>query len=372
MKITFPHMGNTYLALKVIFEELGVEVIIPPKCNKHTLELGTLYSPELMCIPFKITVGNYLESIENGADTMFMWGGCDVCRIGYYNTIQKDILENLGYDIKMFCVEPMKSIKEIKKFLKKLNFVSETKNYLKILPIFIKGLKILCEIDEFDDLVIKKRPREINIGEVDRLYTEFKREINRVNGYKRTKEIIEEYRQKILQIEIDSKRKVLKVGIVGEIYTVVEPFINQYLIERLGNMGVEVHRSVTSSEFVKEQLDFIPFIKSDKDEVHRAARPYLDTEIGGHARHTVGNTVLYSERNFDGVIHLLPFTCMPEIVAQSILSTVEKEKNIPILKLVLDEMTGETGYLTRIEAFIDLLASRDKQRQGLINVKEKV
>jgi len=362
LKITFPHMGNTYIALKVIFEELGVTVIIPPRCNKNTLELGTLYSPELMCIPFKITVGNYLESIENGADTMFMWGGCDVCRIGYYNIIQKDILENLGHDIKMFCVEPMKSAKEIKDFLKKLNFVSGTKNYLKILPTFMKGLKILYEIDEFDDLVLKKRPREINRGEVDSLYAEFKNKINRVNGYKKTQEIIKEYSKKLLEIKVDNKSEVLKVGIVGEIYTVVEPFINQYLIEKLGNMGVEVHRSVTSSEFVKEQLDFIPFMKSDKNDVHRAARPYLDTEIGGHARHTVGNTVLYSERNYDGVIHLLPFTCMPEIVAQSILPTVEKDKNIPILKLVLDEMTGETGYLTRIEAFIDLLISRRESK----------
>jgi len=358
LKITFPHMGNTYVALKVIFEDLGVDVIIPPKCNKNTLELGTLYSPELMCIPLKITVGNYLESIEAGADTMFMWSGCDVCRIGYYSAIQKDILENLGHNIQMICAEPMKSIKEIKYFLEKLNFVSGTKNYFRIISIFTKGLKILYSVDEFDDLVIKIRARAINKGEVNELYSKFKKEINSVKGYIKTMETIREYKRKLLDIEIDSSKEVLRIGIVGEIYTVVEPFINQYLIERLGNMGVEVHRSVTSSEFIKEQLDFIPLIKSNKKEVHRAASPYLDTEIGGHARHTVGNTVLYSEKNYDGVIHLLPFTCMPEIVAQSILPTIEKEKDIPILKLVLDEMTGETGYLTRIEAFIDLLMSR--------------
>ncbi|MCG8539696.1 MAG: acyl-CoA dehydratase activase-related protein [Clostridia bacterium] len=362
MKITFPHMGNTYIALKVVFEELGVEVIVPPKCNKNTLELGTLYSPELMCIPFKITVGNYLESIKKGADTMFMWGGRDVCRIGYYNTLQRDILENLGHDIKMLCVKPMKSIREIEHFLEKLNFVSGTKNYLKILKSFIQGLKTLCRIDEFDDLVIKIRAREINKGEVDRLYSNFKRDINNGKGYRRTMEIIGQYKKKLLNLEIDNNKEVLRVGIVGEIYTVLEPFINHYLIERLGNMGVEVHRSVTSSEFIREQLDFIPFIKSNKHDIHRASEPYLDTEIGGHARHTVGNTVIYSEKNFDGVIHLLPFTCMPEIVAQSILTVIEKEKDIPILKLVLDEMTGETGYLTRIEAFLDLLISRREKK----------
>ena len=64
------------------------------------------------------------------------------------------------------------------------------------------------------------------------------------------------------------------------------------------------------------------------------------------------------KNNFDGFIHLLPFTCMPEIVAGSILPTIEKEQNIPIMSLVLDEMTGEAGFLTRIEAFIDLVRKR--------------
>ena len=30
MKITFPHMGGVYIPLKTLFEELQVEVVIPP------------------------------------------------------------------------------------------------------------------------------------------------------------------------------------------------------------------------------------------------------------------------------------------------------------------------------------------------------
>ncbi|PAB57833.1 acyl-CoA dehydratase activase-related protein [Anaeromicrobium sediminis] len=355
MKITFPLMGNMYIALKAVFEELGAEVIIPPKCNKRTLELGTLHSPELICIPFKITLGNYLESIEKGADTLFMWGGSDPCRIGYYNMIQEEILNTLGYDIEMICGEPFKNLKEIKSFLNKLSKVSNTSNYFKLLPAFIKGIKLIYEIDEFDDLVIKTRPREMIKGEVDKLYSKFEEEVNGAKGYKETLNIIRKKKEELKNVLIDKNKQVIRIGIVGEIYTVLEPYINLDIIKKLGNMGVEVHRSVTSSEFIKEQIDFLPFINSNKEEVHRAAEPYLNTEIGGHARHTIGNTVLYSEKDFDGVIHLLPFTCMPEIVAQSILPTIEKEKNIPVLKLILDEMTGEAGYSTRIEAFVDLL-----------------
>lgn len=31
---------------------------------------------------------------------------------------------------------------------------------------------------------------------------------------------------------------------------------------------------------------------------------------------------------------------------------------MPILTLLIDEMTGEAGYITRIEAFIDMLKRR--------------
>ena len=49
---------------------------------------------------------------------------------------------------------------------------------------------------------------------------------------------------------------------------------------------------------------------------------------------------------------------MPEIVAKSILKTVSKELDFPIMTLVVDEMTGEAGYTTRLEAFVDLIAKR--------------
>jgi len=53
---------------------------------------------------------------------------------------------------------------------------------------------------------------------------------------------------------------------------------------------------------------------------------------------------------------------MPEIVAESILPTIQKDYDIPILTLVVDEMTGEAGYLTRLEAFVDLLKKRREDK----------
>ncbi len=64
------------------------------------------------------------------------------------------------------------------------------------------------------------------------------------------------------------------------------------------------------------------------------------------------------KKNIDGAIQIFPMGCMPEIVSKSILPTVSKNENIPILSLVVDELTGEDGYITRIEAFLDLLERR--------------
>ncbi|KXG75028.1 acyl-CoA dehydratase activase-related protein [Thermotalea metallivorans] len=363
MKITFPHMGNVYIALKAVFEDLGVEVVPPPRCSKNTLELGTRHAPEQICIPFKITLGNYMESIQKGADTLFMWGGCDACRISYYHMLQEEILHQLGYPVQMICAEPFKNFREISRFLKKLKLVAGNNHYGKIFTAFLKALKILNQIDQLDDMVCKIRPREVCPGETDQLYHQFQEAVDRARGSRETIKVIEHAAERLQNIETDQKKAVIKIGIVGEIYTVVEPFINLNIIKKLGNMGVEVHRSVIPSEFIREQLDFLPFVHSEKKEVYGAAAPYLNKEIGGHALHTIGNTVRYQEKNFDGVIHLLPFTCMPEIVAQSILSAIETEKDMPVLKLVLDEMTGEAGYQTRIEAFVELLRKRKEKSE---------
>ncbi|MDO8687838.1 MAG: hypothetical protein Q7K41_04540, partial [Dehalococcoidales bacterium] len=60
-------------------------------------------------------------------------------------------------------------------------------------------------------------------------------------------------------------------------------------------------------------------------------------------------------------------TCMPEIIAQNIMP--KTKENIPVLTILCDEQTTRTGMLTRLEAFVDLLASkrRAKNKRQLIS-----
>lgn len=362
MKVTFPHMGNAYITLKVILEELGIEVIIPPKCNKNTLELGTKYSPETICLPFKINIGNFIEALEAGADTILMINGCgDICRLGMYSDIQENILKDLGYNFQMIKVRTMKSLKEIKDFFHVLKKLSGNKSYIHFLSAFRKGIKILNEVDELYDLMLKVHPIEKEKNKAIKLYKQFESDILKIKGYTSTLKLIKEYKNKIENIEVDKEKPILKVGIVGEIYTVIEPFVNLNIENKLGDLGVEVTRSLSNSIFMNHHLDFLPFIKSDRKKIHKAASPYLEKMIGGHTIETIGCSVLFSEKNYDGLIHLLPFGCMPEIVSKPILNNIEKDTNIPVLSLVLDELTGEGGYVTRLEAFIDLIKRRKEK-----------
>lgn len=70
MKVTFPHLGSTHIVVKILFDALGIPYVIPPANSKESLRLGSLISPEEICIPFKLMMGNYIQSIQKGADTV--------------------------------------------------------------------------------------------------------------------------------------------------------------------------------------------------------------------------------------------------------------------------------------------------------------
>ncbi|HEY8365199.1 MAG TPA: acyl-CoA dehydratase activase-related protein [Haloplasmataceae bacterium] len=358
MKITFPHMGITYIPVKMILDELNIEAILPPKSNKRTLEIGTKCSPETICVPFKIITGNIIEGIEKGADTVFMLTGCGPCRFGIFSCLQEEIMKDLGYEVEFITADRFSSYEGLKEFVDRLKEIAKENNYFKVIKSIVKGFKLLNEIDKLYDLTNYLRAREKNMGEVNSLWSKFEEDIIVTRGYKSMMSLVKEYYKKFNNIAIDRQKDCLKIGLVGEIYTILEPFININIERKLGSMGVEVIRMVKASEFVREQLDFLPFLHSEKKSIYKAASKYLDTPIGGHAIHTIGNIMRGKKEGFDGFIHLLPFTCMPEIVAESILPTMEKKENVPIMSLVLDEMTGDTGYMTRIEAFIDLVQRR--------------
>lgn len=357
MKVTFPHMGNVYIGAKALFDGLGVDYIIPPKNNKVALDIGSKNSPEEICLPFKLTIGNYIQAIEQGADTIIITGSCGPCRFGEYCELGMNVLTSMGHKSDFIVFDSPKSI-GAKEFLKRINRISSKSNKTKKEKYFAlyRALKVLSLIDSIEEMCHYYAGYEKNKGECKYLLNQCKTEVMKLNNPIEMIKLLKAYKEKVSHIAVDINKDPIKIAIIGEIYTIIEPYSNFFIEEKLMDYGVSTKRWLTPSWWFKNTA--LTPIKLNSRDIRKNARPYLSIGIGGHAVECVGEAVTAYKEGFDGAIQIFPMGCMPEIVSKSILPTIFKDKDFPIMSLVVDEMTGEAGYITRIEAFIDLLQRR--------------
>ena len=191
-----------------------------------------------------------------------------------------------------------------------------------------------------------------------RIENEIYSSIVQVYGEKQAKEMI-------TKVEIDPKREVLHVDLTGEIYMVQDPFSNQNIERELGKMGVQTRRTLTISSFLKDAIIPKMFVKGEThlERAFRLAKPYLSRDIGGDSLECVSDIIYANEKGKDGIIHISPFTCMPEIMSQNFFPAMRENCEIPILPLIMDEQTGKAGYITRLEAFVDLMRRRKRKKE---------
>lgn len=356
MKVTFPYMGNSHLVFSQLLTELGHEPIVPPNPTKRTLDYGTRYSPEFACIPLKILLGSYLEALELGAEAVVATGGIGPCRAGFYWPLQQKILRDLGHELEFIVFEP--PLHNPRDFIRQLQrLIPKRFGFGKFLQVLHRAWVKLNIIDQIERLSHQIRPREIEPGCTTRVFSQCLDLLDQARKIPEMRTAREQCRHLLSQIPIDSEREILRVGIIGEIYVVLEPFINRNIQVLLEGLGVFVDRSIYLADWARGNA-----IVPREKEIKRAARSYLGEMVGGHGQNSIGETILYAKRGFDGVVQLAPFSCIPEIVAKSILPKVSKDYNIPVLTFFLDEQTGEEGIKTRLEAFVDLL--RQKKRKG--------
>lgn len=357
MKITAPHLGNVYLAAKALFDGLGVDYVMPPISNKEALEIGSLHSPEEMCLPFKIMIGNYIQAIEDGADTVILPGSCGPCRFGEYCELQINLLNKLGHDLDFIVIDAPRDIgiKELYNRINKISVKSDKRKYKQI-KILLDAVKVMNLVDEIEARAHYLAGYEKVDGQCKKILNSCRRDALNCNNPREMIKLLEDYKNKINNIEIDKNKNPIKIAIIGEIYTIIEPFSNLYIEDKLMDYGVSTSRRLTPSWWVKDMALVSTGLNSL--DIKRGAKEYLNLGIGGHGRECIGEAVLAWEEGFHGAIQIFPMGCMPEIVSKAILPTISRDKDFPIMSLVVDEMTGEAGFVTRIEAFVDLLERR--------------
>ena len=368
IKVAFPHMGTISIAWAAALRKMGVEPYIPPYTSKRTLSLGTKNSPEAICLPYKLILGNFIEAIEGGCDYVAMITSPGICRLGEYGKNIKNVLADMGYEANFIELNLYNGFKGMWDFL--VNLTGKKDPILIMRAIHI-GIRKVFALDEIESFYSYYRAREIKQGDSERAYKKAIKMIDEANTTRELKKALKAGLKEIAKVQIDTKKDVLHVDLTGEIFLVLDPFANQNVEKELGKMGVQTRRSLTVSGFLKDAI--IPkFCKKGETHLERAyrmAKPYLMRDIGGDALECISDVMYATEKGTDGLIHVSPFTCMPEIMSQNIFPKMREDVNLPILSLIMDEQTGKAGYLTRLEAFVDLMR-RKKQRAQMQKEKE--
>lgn len=361
IKVAFPHMGTIYIAWSFGLSKAGVEPFVPPYTSKKTLSIGTKYSPEAICLPYKLILGNFIEAIEGGTDYVAMITSPGICRLGEYGNSIRNALKDLGYDANYIELALYDGIKGLYNFVKELTGKNNPILFLTAIYYTIRAIFVL---DDLETALSYYRAREIKLGDAEK---NFKKGLKYVMDATSIKELKHAKKKALIEIaktKIDREREVLHVDLTGEIFLVLDYFSNQNIERELGKLGVQTRRSLTVGSFLKDAI--IPKIFK-KGETHlerafRMAQPYLMRDIGGDALECISDVAWADENNKDGIIHISPFTCMPEIMSQNIFPSMRENCNIPILTLIMDEQSGKAGYVTRLEAFVDLM--RRRKRKG--------
>ncbi len=358
MKANFGHMGTLTPIVEMLLEDLGHEAVTPHRPTRQTLSRGAKYAPEFACIPFKIVLGTYLEGLDRGADTLISGGGYGPCRAGLYGELHRRILKDLGYDFDFIFFWP--PLRKPVHFYRQLKKLKEPRSWNYLWKTIKKAYNKLAIYDDLELSVQKIRPRELKPGSTSMAFQKAMDIMSRARTGPEIEQAGEQARQILQQVPVDENIQPLKVGVIGEIYVQLEPFANFYTEEQLGHLGVEVQRSIYLTSYTRHD------VLSTKGDMgsRNLARPYLAQKIGGHGQNSVGDIIRYAKKGFDGVVQLAPFSCIPEIVAKSIVPQLSKEYGIPVLTLFIDEHTGSAGIQTRLEAFVDLMRQRRSRVSG--------
>jgi predicted nucleotide-binding protein (sugar kinase/HSP70/actin superfamily) len=359
MKIAFPHMGNACIPLRGLVESMGVEAVVPERPNRETLERGARYAPESVCLPFKITLGDCINALEKGADTMAMVCGMWACRFGYYGHVQHLILRDLGYEFDSLLIgrEDPRSVWE------KIH-VAVGRNVARKLAAAVATFRAKAgAVEELECLARRIRPREKTYGSTDALMEQYLVKLDEAGYLRRIWELRRELREAFTALPLRDENGILRVRIVGELYVLLEPSLNYDMVKRLGlDFGVEAQPVLSTYRWLLSPLWLDPLLHISSSRARRVSRPYLPYVLGGEEHMTITGTLDAPGDGYDGVIHAYPLTCMPENICRTILPHICSTYDIPLLDLCFDEHTSTVGTITRLEAFMDMLRSRNERR----------
>lgn len=339
-----PIMGDYNIITDMLIQRcLGYKTMPCPPMTRRTLELGARHSPDMICTPFKIIMGNFIEAAEKGANVFVMPGAG--CRLGFYDILQKQVLSDLGYESEMIVL--FDYAPNTKRLYKSLSEINPDLPQEKFDAVFETVAKVTSDMDKLADFMRRNMAFEVNKGEFEKSYKAYLSEIANTKNAIEAESIGMEYKTKIKSIAINKPDRPMRIGVIGEIYVVIEPFLTCGLEKWLAGHGVEIIRpgdlsSMAAGLFnVAEQID--------------NSGGYVKYNIGATANDVIAQAYKLMNDGIDGIIHVKPASCSPEITAMTILQNMSRDFDVPVMYLTFDTETSEAGLHTRLEAFHDMI-----------------
>ena len=154
-------------------------------------------------------------------------------------------------------------------------------------------------------------------------------------------------------IEDKIKEYPISVALISHGYNIFDDRTSMKIFDKLEDMDVRVYSSLNLSD---EQTD--DGISALGQKMYWANEREMTGAAGYYMK----------DASIDGIITLTAFGCGPDSLMCERIMRKAKNFNKPLLHLTIDEQTGEAGFITRLEAFVDMLFR--KKRAKIINNME--
>ena len=347
-KVALPRYGEYNCVLKYIVEQgFEAQCILPPPLSRRTEELGARNSPDLVCTPFKTTLGSMIEALEAGADTIIMVHGA--CRLNYFGELQEQILRDLGYSFEFINLS-LYNTGKIKDILRALKVINPRCNMVKAGRAVYDAAKMVEHLDDTTSMYYQNCGFDPT-GTYPKIYRKF---ISDMYAARSLADIQEGYRNAnhaFADVVLEKNPDPIRIGIIGDYYTVMDPFSNLEIEQKLADMGVEVHRLMNITN---------DMLRNSEKNKQIIIRRFSEYSMGASSTTDIWQAQNFAERGFDGLIQVKSAFCMPETDIMPVLANLSREYSIPVLYLTYDSQTSDVGLMTRLEAFFDMLEMRKK------------
>ncbi len=308
------------------FTDLGIKIVLSDVTTKQTMSAGSALVVTETCLPIKVFIGHVLNLIDKGVDKILVPSLQSVSH-KIYNCSKIRGLPDLVRNV-------------VKKDFTLIEPTLDKSEKNQGLYEFLK--ECVAPFGITDEEVIKRASKA-----GWRTYNNF--HIMSKSGMSYQKAINYALQGKVF-IESQSREYPISIALISHGYNIYDERTSMRIFDKLEKMDVKVYSSLQLS---KEQME--DGIKSLGQELYWAN----EFEMTGAAGHYL------KENKIDGIITLTAFGCGPDSLMIERITRKAKRFNKPLLNLTIDEQTGEAGFITRLEAFVDMLFR--KKRANIIN-----